>query len=52
MKNKLESELNQNLTNFSRSKGNKILLVNSNYMLLHLNSMKYLCLNEQNKENL
>lgn len=52
LKNKLESELNFNITNINRSNGQKILLVNSNFMLLHMVTMKYICLNMENKENL
>ncbi len=45
---KLESEVNNNATNIDRNNGQKILLSNSNFMLLHMNTMKYLSLNMKN----
>lgn len=44
------SELNFNSTTDQRSKGDKILLVNSNFMLFHMNTMKYICMNTNNPE--
>ena len=51
VKNKLESELNFNISNLFRNSGTKILLVNSNFMLFHLNTMKYLTLNMKNQDH-
>ena len=48
----MESELNFNVTTVNRSKGSKILLKNSRFMLLHVNTMRYVSLNMENKENL
>ena len=48
IKNKLESELNFNTSSLNRNNGTKILLANSNFMLFHLNTMKYFTLNMNN----
>ena len=44
------SEMNFNITNEQKNKGNKILLSNSNFMLFHLNTMKYLHININSSE--
>lgn len=44
--------MSYSIVTLERNKGQKILLVNSNFMLLHIKSMKYVCLNVQNQENL
>ncbi|EAR95948.2 MIR domain protein (macronuclear) [Tetrahymena thermophila SB210] len=51
-KNRIESEFLYNINTMERQCGQKILLINSNFMLLHLNTMKYVCLNKENSENL
>lgn len=51
-KNKLESEKQYNVNTMQRQCGQKILLATSNFMLLHLNTMKFVCLNKENSENL
>lgn len=52
MKDKLFDELLDKKTNLKRSLGSKILLINSNFMLLHIDTMKYISLNMESQENL
>jgi inositol 1,4,5-triphosphate receptor type 1 len=52
LKNKLESELQFNIGTLQKSKGSNICFGSSNFMLLHINSLKYLCLYQDDNNNL
>ncbi len=48
----LDLEINTNITIYNKLKGTPVLFGTSVFQLVHLATMKYLSLNEDNKDNL
>lgn len=52
LKTNLDSEINSNILAYNKLKGTPVLLGISAFQLVHLSTMKYLSLNDDNKDNL